>query len=683
MKRKHIGILSGCLVSAVIGLVFAKAGFTFSWFSQDNNIPQNLTGASVASYFGGGKGTATEPYLIKGARHFYNLAWLQYLGEFNKPESNTPDDKGRMVLKQYHFKLANDIDMNGYVLPPIGTTTNPFIGSFDGDNHVVKNLTVSDDFSKMTKHPVKAAEHVTGNVLNDCEIIGTFGVVGLYDTQISKYSISNQINAVTKLYLDNVEIVSKRTNVLAGILCGYSGGSITECGAHYCKLNLQKYTSKLDKFEKVSKYTLIGDYDNTRVSGKGDYGYGSSLDLKKLNEMLSGYTDENGKTPFVEGTTTVIPQYYAIPLFADENSIDVSYDNKRDTTPITGWNWKNGGTTYGPSSSIDVKQARSWKANNDNIGYYVGAGCKINKTKLSKFKDNQKTDGNLVFYNPTTSTQLSSVPSDIKNYLIEQAGDNDELYSMILSSPQNQLDNTTNDVNYIYNGTIQGASENIVVPTRCIWIAPRYAGTFQFVFYGGSGGASLTLKKIQRMNSLNNSYGYGFDIEAYNSSDNPNLLNFDSTKIEQNKLYYFSYEVSQKDIDSGIEYVLSFKKTNVSSDYPYFVYMDVGQSGGGQEKVNVIEKVDFIKTNATGKGYIKTTDTGFQLSNVTFEVAYTPSGNAAETFIFYFRRNYDDSIGVLFFVNRDEQTSSPSYITKKGSGNYGYATSLECTLKAY
>lgn len=442
-------------------------------------------------------------------------------------------------------------------------------------------------------------------------------------------------------------------------------------------MNLQRNTSKLDKFDKISKYTLIGDYDNTRVFGKGDFGYGSSLDLKKLNEMLSGckYKDENGKNPFVDGNTTIIPKYYAIPLFVDENQSNVSYDNLNDVAPITGWNWTIGNTTYGPTSSIEVKQARSWKANNDNIGYYVGAGCKIKKSTLSDFF-NDKHD--LVFYNPSTSDQISNVPSDIKDYLIEQAGDKDELYSMVLSSQQDRLKGT-DDVNYIYNGTIQGTSENIVVPTRCIWIAPRYAGTFQFVFYGGTGGASLTLKKIQRRNYLNYSYGCGFDINKYNSSDNPNLLiNFDSKKIEQNKLYYFSYDVSKKDIDSGIEYVLSFKKTENSSDYPYFVYMDVGQSGGGQ-KVNVIENVDFIK--ADGTGYIKTTDKGFKFSNVTFEISFTPSINKEDTYIFFFRRNSSDSTGVLFFVNRYQESQLPGYITKKGSGNYGYAKSLECNAK--
>ena len=115
-----------------------------------------------------------------------------------------------------------------------------------------------------------------------------------------------------------------------------------------------------------------------------------------------------------------------------------------------------------------------------------------------------------------------------------------------------------------------------------------------------------------------------------------------------------------------------------SGDFPRFVYMDVGQSGGGQ-KVNVIENVDFIK--ADGTGYIKATDTGFTLSNVTFEISFTPPKNKEDTYIFFFRRNSSDSTGVLFFVNRYEDSQLPGYITKKGSGNYGYAKSLECNAR--
>lgn len=222
---------------------------------------------------------------------------------------------------------------------------------------------------------------------------------------------------------------------------------------------------------------MIGDYDKTRVSGKGDFGYGSSLDLKKLNEMLSGckYKDENGKNPFVDGDTTIIPKYYAIPLFADETSNKVTYNYQQLTIKSPNWKWDG----VGVLSSIDVTQAHSWKANNDNIGYYVGADCKIEKKTLSKFKD---SSSDLSFYDPKTLAKLSSVPSDIKDYLIEQGGVNGDLYAMRLSGEQGQLHTKTDDVNYIDEGTIQGASQDIVVPTRCIWIAPRYAGKFQLFF---------------------------------------------------------------------------------------------------------------------------------------------------------------------------------------------------------
>lgn len=295
---------------------------------------------------------------------------------------------------------------------------------------------------------------------------------------------------------------------------------------------MQRNTSKLDKFDKISKYILIGDYDKTRVSGKGDFGYGSSLDLKKLNEMLSKYTDENGKDekekrPFVDGTTTVIPKGYAIPLFADETSNEVTYNYQQSTIQSPNWKWDG----VGVLSSIDVTQAHSWKANNDNIGYYVGVGCKIEKKTLSNFKD---SSSDLSFYDPKTLAKLSSVPSDIKDYLIEQGGKDDDPYAMRLSGEQGQLHNKTDDVKYIDEGTIQGASQDIVVPTRCTWIAPRYAGKFQFVFYcSKEGGISFALKKIKRMGSTMYSYENGFDIDDYNSSNNKNLLDFDLKKIEK------------------------------------------------------------------------------------------------------------------------------------------------------
>ena len=88
---------------------------------------------NVAAYFNGGNGTEEKPYQIDNETQMYNLAWLQYLGTFNQE-----GDGGSIV--QTYFVLTDDIDMSRQTLPPIGTATHPFLGSFDG--HTIPSATL-------------------------------------------------------------------------------------------------------------------------------------------------------------------------------------------------------------------------------------------------------------------------------------------------------------------------------------------------------------------------------------------------------------------------------------------------------------------------------------------------------------------------------------------------------------
>ena len=139
------------LASLAIGLssVAAITGATAAWFSGgttisfDNgtdNIPIEA-GAEPAYYdvtSGDGK-SADAPFVIKERIHLYNFAWLQYMGTYNQPDSSTG------VIPTTYFRLDADIDMSGITLPPIGTDQYPFVGSFNGNGHVISNLTVSND----------------------------------------------------------------------------------------------------------------------------------------------------------------------------------------------------------------------------------------------------------------------------------------------------------------------------------------------------------------------------------------------------------------------------------------------------------------------------------------------------------------------------------------------------------
>ena len=151
-KQKSITIIT-VVCTALILLV----GGTFAWYYDSNKVNLNQIGGAVTyltKYFESGDGTGPEhakyneegniaseegcAYEIKTAEQFYNLAWLQYMGYFNKPE------EGTNAIPTTYFYLSADINMTGYVLPPIGTSVNPFLGNFDGCGHSVTGLTVTN-----------------------------------------------------------------------------------------------------------------------------------------------------------------------------------------------------------------------------------------------------------------------------------------------------------------------------------------------------------------------------------------------------------------------------------------------------------------------------------------------------------------------------------------------------------
>jgi hypothetical protein len=69
-----------------------------------------------------GTGTRVDPFIIKTPVELNQVR--QFLG--------------------YHFLLGNDLDMTDVDFRSIGTEAAPFIGSFDGDGNVIRNLTIDD-----------------------------------------------------------------------------------------------------------------------------------------------------------------------------------------------------------------------------------------------------------------------------------------------------------------------------------------------------------------------------------------------------------------------------------------------------------------------------------------------------------------------------------------------------------
>jgi len=101
-------------------------------------------------------------------------------------------------LERY-YKLAEDIDLgtiSGLSWWPIGTSDNPFIGSFDGNGNTITGLTIS----------------------STATYVGMFGYI-------------DSDGVVTKLHLEGVDITGSNssTDCYVGGIAGYNEGDISDC----------------------------------------------------------------------------------------------------------------------------------------------------------------------------------------------------------------------------------------------------------------------------------------------------------------------------------------------------------------------------------------------------------------------------------------------------------------------
>lgn len=333
-------------IPALFASIALLAASTFSWLVTGNSVifPNSFRGSTKTAYFAGGNGSKETPYLITNPVHFYNFAWLQYLGYFNL---GNKINNGRA---QSFFKLSfegGNLDLGGLAIPPIGTREYPFIGKFDGNNKVISNFTVSNSKADLKKRPLSSK--FTGDILkttetdengqeigNPVDIVGLFGITGDFmvsgDNSFVSKNYATGVNvkekteplpvgnteatdfyysgmSVSGFYADKIKVNSVSNKALTGLIAGYVCGSLQNTGVYRSKITVKATTyggvtgivnSKGEQIgynSVVSKYSLVGDYDNTVVAwsetpqdgtAPGDNSkWGGSIDMRTLNRRLT------------------------------------------------------------------------------------------------------------------------------------------------------------------------------------------------------------------------------------------------------------------------------------------------------------------------------------------------------------------------------------------------------------
>ena len=148
MRKAYVALLISLAtvttVGVTVGLSLAaykapEESNTYQFGSMD---PSDNNFQPISYYFADGSGTEGDPYIIKNSHQLRNLSKLQNSG---------------VISGATYFSLGTSFQYEGDALEPIGTTTYPFTGVFNGCNFSITKLTVE-----------------TSSLTN----VGMFGVVG-------------------------------------------------------------------------------------------------------------------------------------------------------------------------------------------------------------------------------------------------------------------------------------------------------------------------------------------------------------------------------------------------------------------------------------------------------------------------------------------------------------------------
>lgn len=637
------------LITSIIltGGILAAIASSIAWFDHKTTLtPAILQGSTQGAYFGGGNGTQDTPYLIKNQRHLYNLAWLQYLGEFNQTEKDST-----AIDKQYYFKRDDSLkdsglDRKDFVLPPIGTESNPFLGNFDGNDVTINHLTVSNNFNDLNKHPY----NVTSDSFNkeNIQIVGFFGIVGEHNKL--SYSYSSSINSVSNLYLNNVTVSTSSTNTLCGIFAGYANAQISYCGVHYATIKIGSNVTKIDAFNNVSSYTLIGDYNQDGYEWEdkpgGDVGYGTSTDIGQIFNDL-------GST---EGAS--IEKNTAIPFKKAVGSSRQAPNESQSNITIYD-------TSQKKEKKVTVPHASYYEASDkgNNIGYFVGSDIKVYSSKVA---DDYVYNANDISIDPNSEDK--NIDPSVLDYLNSKSsyGLKNGQYLRRLSGNSSDSSNLEYNLqkgdgyDLIENASIgkwnSSNSRNgyLLLPKRCVWITPIRTGKFIILAANPEAKSDkkdwvwLAIYKLKRQ--VPGDYStYYTEISPFKS------MQFNSTV----KYRYLAVDVNDLDYEYAIVGI---------TGGPYIAYMDIGANGGGSTTdKGSINKLDFVTADANEK-LTKLTDPGYTASNSLFSI----NGTSSSEYVYSFRRINDS---ILYYVS---PIGSGFTITEIGTGTKKKTDNADC-----
>ena len=273
----------------------------------------------------GGTGTETDPYQISELGH---LAWM----------SNTATDSVGC-----HYTLSNDIDAtatkdwdNGAGFTPIGTESVPFAGVFDGNGHVIRNLTINRP--------------------------NTF-YVGLF-------CVVDRTGELRNLGVVNGEVAGYRS---ASNLAGLNNGTIIRCYASGTVSNWGwGYVGGLVA---CNSGTITQCYSTGTVTGV----VATSVGITGYPESTGGLVGTNSGTITQCYSTGIVTGYWRVGGLVGENNTGTIHQCYATGT-VTGFGYVGGLIGENNNSIVTQCYAIGLVTGVENVGGLVGSGSDVSQS---------------------------------------------------------------------------------------------------------------------------------------------------------------------------------------------------------------------------------------------------------------------------------------------------------------
>ena len=315
-KKSFFTILGSTIFAAV-----TMIGVTVAWLCPSAGMGTNNTpieGVVQDKYYNSGDGLTPETaFEITQPRHLYNLAWLQYLGFYNKSQG--------VDNHQFYFKLGDNIDMSQFgPIPPIGTELNPFVGNFDGHGYVISGVTISNEFDDYVSHP-SSINGWDNQDKKQPHILGLFGIVGDYTNGNKPTNYDTEINEFVNTGITGATIKTVVPDSLMGVAAGYVSGNMSNILVDVSTIDVDSSitgdTSSYGGFtQNISDYTLVGYTRNTANVKKAEQ---SIYDV----EVTTGHTfnaQDEGDNEGWGGSINMKTIYYRLASLRKTKSTDVA-----------------------------------------------------------------------------------------------------------------------------------------------------------------------------------------------------------------------------------------------------------------------------------------------------------------------------------------------------------------------